>query len=140
LVLGSLLFRDPLCLAFLLGVFLVLSWLTQAVSSISQWRRTKDLASKSGAILTYPIYQLYLGMIGLGLLISGATFAGAGKSECDSSSTATHRELYPCLPHPDVDWFTCWKTSDASRLSVLSSVVDSKRSSTSLDVVSDYYV
>ena len=140
LVLASLLFRDPLCLAFLLGVFLALSWLTQAVSSISQWRRTKDLASKYGAILTYPIYQLYLGMIGVGLLISGATFGGTGKSESDSCSTATHRELYPCLPHPDVDWFTCWKTSDASRLSVLSSAVDFKRSSTSLDTVSDYYV
>jgi hypothetical protein len=62
-----------------------------------------------------------------GVVIGGATY-GRLRDDAERPTTGSSKELYPCLPHADVDWFTCWKTSDASRLSVLSSAaVDTSR-------------
>ena len=134
LVFGSLLFRDPLGLVCLLITFWVISCVNSALHWFSEWRggRCKDLGPRSvvATILSYPVYQLYLGCMSLGLMVSGGTF-GRTIDQKAKPSLASPRELYPCLPHPEVDWFTCWKTSDASRLSVLSSAVDSPSRSAS---------
>ena len=126
LILGSLLFRDPLALVLMLAAFWILSVLISCMHAVNQWRsgRAKDLSASIGNILTYPIYQIYLGVVSLGLVVGGATF-GRLDDEISRPSVGNHKELYPCLPHADVDWFTCWKTSDATRLSVLNAAVDS---------------
>jgi len=125
-LLGSLLFRDPIALIMMLAAFWVLSLLVSMLHAFNQWRfgRAKDLSVSIGSLLTYPIYQIYLGVVSLGLIVAGATY-GRLEDEIARPSVGNHKELYPCLPHPDVDWFTCWKTSDATRLSVLNSAVDS---------------
>jgi hypothetical protein len=126
LILGTLLFRDPIALFFMFAAFWALSMLTNCMHGFNQWRfgRSKDLSISLGSILTYPIYQIYLGALSLGLIVGGATY-GRLNDELERPSVGSHKELYPCLPHPDVDWFTCWKTSDATRLSVLNTAVES---------------
>ena len=131
LIFGTLLFRDPICLGALLVCLWALSVVTGTVHEFNQWRagRSKDLDAKviAGTVLTYPFYQLYLGALRLGLVVGGATY-GRLRDDAERPSAGSSKELYPCLPHADVDWFTCWKTSDATRLSVLSSAaVDTSR-------------
>lgn len=131
LIFGTLLFRDPICLAVMLVFFWALSVATGALNEFNQWRagRSKDLNAGviGGTVITYPVYQLYLGALRLGLVVGSATY-GRLRNDVERPSTGSRKELYPCLPHADVDWFTCWKTSDASRLSVLSSAaVDTSR-------------
>ena len=125
LVFGTLLFRDPVCLACLLVVFWLVSVATNCVHAFNQWRfgRSKDMNLNFGSLVSYPIYQLYLGTITIGLVIGGATY-GRLSDDLVRPCVGSHKELYPCLPHADVDWFNCWKTSDASRLSVLNSAAD----------------
>ena len=112
-ILGSLLFRDPVCVVCLFLVYWITSVLTGSLYALNRQRNISF-----GSVATYPIYQFYSGLIGVGLVVGGATY-GRLQDDIARPSVGSHKELYPCLPHPDVDWFTCWKTSDATRLSVL---------------------
>lgn len=124
-VFGTLLFRDPVALACLLGLFWVLSIMTNGLHALNGRRPGETKGGSFASIITYPIYQIYLGTLTIGLVIGGATY-GRLSDDVIRPSVGSHKELYPCLPHPDVDWFTCWKTSDATRLSVLNSAVDTE--------------
>lgn len=124
-VLGSLLFRDPLALIVLLCAFWILTWTTTALHCFNR------PTTFSATLVSYPLYLMYLGCMRVGLGLSGASF-GRLADETLRPSNASLKDLYPCLPHHQVDWFTCWKTSDASRLSVLNRATDPPHSSDSI--------
>jgi hypothetical protein len=140
-LLCSLLFRDPLGLMLLLLVASVLSIATKSMERISILRggikKKSDNslpyqdAIRTGSLVSYPFYQTYLGCMRIGLGIGGCTF-GRSKEDIGQPSMCSQKELYPCPPHPDIDWFTVWRTSDASRLSVLSTAIDASIRSNSM--------
>ena len=128
-LIATLLFRDPLSLLVLLVTFYLLALATSGLHLFTQWRgdRTKDLPRR--CIFSYPVYQLYLGCMELGLAVSGGTFGRMADEETDRPYLAHLSELYPCPPHPEIDWFTIWRTSDSTRLSVLSAAIDATKDS-----------
>jgi hypothetical protein len=140
-ILSSLLFRDPLGLILLLLIagFLIIT--TNALERVSILRGGKKNKNdkhvpyidviRTGSLITYPLYQTYLGFMRIGLGISGCTF-GKMKDDVNRPSICNQKELYPCPPHPDIDWFSVWRTSDATRLSVLSTAIDASMRSNSL--------
>ena len=140
-IIGSLLFRDPLGLLLLLLVAAVLSMTIHTLQRVSISRggkKNKDDESvpyqdviRTGSLASYPFYQMYLGCMRVGLSVAGCTF-GRMKDEANRPSICSHKELYPCPPHPDIDWFTVWRTSDATRLSVLSTAIDASLRSNSV--------
>lgn len=132
-VLGSLVFRDPLCLLCVAASFWIITTATTALYSFNLWRSSRKSAAFSSTIISYPAFLLYLGCMRLGLSVSGASFGTLADERVRPSIEASLKELYPCLPHYHVDWFTCWKTSDASRLSVLTSAAPSRLRSHSSD-------
>ena len=115
-ILGTLVFRDPICILLLLASYWIISVVTSLLHRFNG--RSKSFPMKTGTLVTYPVYQLWMGCMHLGLATSGCTF-GRMKDETFRPSIVTQKELYPCPPHADIDWFTVWRTSDASRLSVL---------------------
>ena len=138
---GSLLFRDPLGLLLLLLVGGMLSITTHALERLSISRGGKKNKAdefvpyqdciRTGSLASYPLYQMYLGCMRIGLGVTGCTF-GRMKDEANRPSMCSQKELYPCPPHPDIDWFTVWRTSDATRLSVLSTAIDASMRSNSV--------
>ena len=138
-ILSSLLFRDPLGLVLLLVFAGLISISTNALERVSIWRSSKESKNdrpyldviRTGSLVTYPLYQAYLGCMRVGLGISGCTF-GKMKDDANRPTICNLKELYPCPPHPDIDWFSVWRTSDATRLSVLSTAIDASIRSNSV--------
>jgi hypothetical protein len=137
-ILSTLVFRDPLCLLILFGMFCVLSILVNSVRRIALWRaqRFSVYPTADGSLVTYPLYQIYMESVRIGLSLGGCGF-GRMKDDMVRPNLNNHKELYPCPPHPEVDWFTVWKTSDATRLSVLSTAIDSSTPTNRIRSVSD---
>jgi hypothetical protein len=138
-ILGSLLFRDPICAAILLGAMGVLSVVTSVIHSLVSWKVDKKVSFPSvwGSIFTYPLFQLYMGCMRIGLAIGDGCSFGTMADERIRMTCAATEEVFPCPPHPDVDWFTVWRTSDQGMIRTSNDRLetDSTFSETSFSVV-----
>jgi hypothetical protein len=70
-ILSTLVFRDPLCLLILYGMFCVLSILVNSVRRIALWRaqRVSVYPTVDGSLVTYQLYQIYMESVDADLVV-----------------------------------------------------------------------
>ncbi|KAF4676950.1 hypothetical protein FOL47_004192 [Perkinsus chesapeaki] len=112
-LLCGLLLRDWMGLLMMTMVFTALLYFVVAVFQIVVLRERKELRSTLCTCITFPWYRLSGLLFRLGALCQNLLVYSHERTNIKIGVREDEiRDIPPCPPHPDVDWFTVWVESD----------------------------
>jgi hypothetical protein len=117
----SLAFRDYLALALMTGLFTILMYIQVLVFQFVYLRRRKDLRVSVGGIVMFPLYRLSSLLFRVCALCQNIlVYSHYRKGVRIQDREDEVKDMPPCPPHPDADWFTVWEPvmHPASRTSI----------------------
>ena len=105
----SLAFRDYLALALMTAVFSFLMYIQVLVFQFVYLRRRKDLRVSTWGIIMFPFYRLSSLLFRVCALCQNIlVYSHYRKGVRIQDREDEVKDLPPCPPHPDADWFTVW--------------------------------
>jgi len=106
----SLTFRDYLALAMMTGIFTVLMYMQVLIFQFVYLRRRKDLRVSIGGIVMFPFYRLSSLLFRVCALCQNIlVYSHYRKGVRIQDREDEVKDMPPCPPHPDPDWFTVWE-------------------------------
>ena len=108
----SLAFRDYLALALMTAVFSFLMYIQVLVFQFVYLRRRKDLRVSTWGIIMFPFYRLSSLLFRVCALCQNIlVYSHYRKGVRIQDREDEVKDMPPCPPHPDADWFTVWSPS-----------------------------
>ena len=108
-LLTGLLLRDWVGLLLMTGVFTTILYIQVVILQFVYLRQRKDLRSSFFTVLAFPVYRLGGLLFRLCALCHNIlVYSHERKSMKIGTREDEIRDVAPCPPHPDCDWFTVW--------------------------------
>lgn len=108
-LLAGLILRDWLGLVLMTGVFTSILYIQVIILQFVYLRKRRDLRSTFGTVLMFPVYRLGGLLFRLCALCHNILiYSHERKSMKIGTREDEVRDVAPCPPHPDCDWFTVW--------------------------------
>ncbi len=109
-LLTGLLLRDWMGLLLMTAVFTTLLYIQVIILQFVYLRQRKDLRSSFFTVLAFPFYRLGGLLFRLCALCHNVlVYSHERKSMKIGTREDEVRDVAPCPPHPECDWFTVWQ-------------------------------